>query len=197
MIMNRSGREFNQGSGSGTTLVTIIILVMVVLPFAFGGLLFGAFGAWEWYRGAKTEDWAAATATIAEAKVVESRRTDSDGRRSTTYSVKLVYEYTVDGEAYEGSRIRYGALAHNDRSDAKAEKSKYEKGKKVEVFYDPEEPSSAVLERGTGSAGLIFACVGLAVLVFSLGMAFIVPKMISGRSNASHDAVDRRRSDSF
>jgi hypothetical protein len=180
--------------------VSFIIIGVVALPFAFGGLLFTAFGIWQLYEGAKTDKWVGTSGTITETKIIESTSRDSDGHSSSSFEVKLRYEFIVDGETYEGHRIQFGGLSHNSRADARAQEQAYPVGQAVEVFHDPAKPANAVLVRGTGSGGWIATCVGIGVMLFSLCLAIFVPKIIAGKAgsastilNVAHNAHEVNR----
>lgn len=53
----------------------------------------------------------------------------------------VLYAYQVDGQKYRGERIRCGGPSGGDAV------TRYPAGARVDVFYDPQDPSVAVLER--------------------------------------------------
>lgn len=74
------------------------------------------------------------------------------------------YSYTVDGTEYTGERISYGVGgAHGSSKKAHA---KFPPGSTVKVYYNPSDPSEAVLEPG-GQLGNL-GCIVVALLFMLL-----------------------------
>src|SRR5690606_34367048 len=61
----------------------------------------------------------------------------------------VVYSYSVNGRRYEGGRVAAGGwkTSSNLAVLVRRQADKYAEGKPVEVFYNPENPAEAVLER--------------------------------------------------
>ncbi len=77
----------------------------------------------------------------------------SVSRNVNKYQLNLVYQYTVDGQRYEGSRVSFaGRTSYIGRT--RTEKGvhrvlkAYPKGTPVTVFYHPSRPGTSVLETG-------------------------------------------------
>ena len=66
------------------------------------------------------------------------------------YTVDVTYSYTVDGEPYEGDRVALIDSLWSEGS-AQARESKYQVGTTHPVYYNPDDPSRAVLEPGDTS----------------------------------------------
>lgn len=149
--------------------------------FTLLGLLFLMIGGFELRQGLKTNDWPAAAGRIVESKIVESkiveRKVDgSSGRRRTRssdrdYTVDVRYSYEVEGQKFEGDRLRYGNDSHDSRASAMEEQSLFASGKEVQVYYDPKTPSQSVLIKGIGLSWLGMA-LGLMALVIGLVVMF-------------------------
>ncbi len=92
-------------------------------------------------------------------------------KHSVYYLLELVYGYEVLGKKYYASRISF-APAGNSRLDASLLAMQYSEGREVVVFYDPSEPSSAVLEPGIQSSMIFMPFVGV-LLVLSAGFLFV------------------------
>jgi len=81
--------------------------------------------------------------------------------------------YLDGGTTYSGDRICFGrTYSGGKRSLAKKVADSYPRGKKVTVYYDPEDPKEAVLKTGFSwttfmvfIGGLIFLCVGIACYI--------------------------------
>jgi hypothetical protein len=82
------------------------------------------------------------------------------------YSASLVYEYTVRGEIYRGSKISY----QSNRTEGQ-----YPLGKMVTVRYDPENPEVAVLVPGAPTGAYLKLILGIlaaagGVVVIAMGL---------------------------
>lgn len=144
--------------------------------FTFLGLLFVIIGGFEFRQGLRTNDWPAAAGRIVESKIVERKVDGSSGRRRTRssdrdYTVDVRYSYEVEGQKFEGDRLRYGNESHDSRASANDEQLLYPQGKAVQVYYDPKTPSQSVLIKGIGLSWLAMA-LGLMALVIGLVVIF-------------------------
>lgn len=103
--------------------------------------------------------------------VVQSRvdeQTDSDG---TTYTPFVEYEYEVGGQTYRGDRDSMFNFSSSSRSNARDVVDRYPAGKRVEVFYDPDDYTESVLDLSDRSVPYFmilfltpFHCIGLGLL---------------------------------
>lgn len=80
--------------------------------------------------------------TITESKIVEDR--DADG---TTYTARLRYTYQVAGREYTADRDRYYTVSAG-RGAAQRIVEAHPVGNKVTVYYNPADPSDALLRPG-------------------------------------------------
>jgi hypothetical protein len=81
------------------------------------------------------------------------------------YEVRVVYEYSVNGVGYSGSRIQFGsATSYLRKGRAEAAVSRYPVNCPVTVYYDPENPAAAVLDR-TSPSGMEYIVIGIVCLV--------------------------------
>ncbi|MFO0931120.1 MAG: DUF3592 domain-containing protein [Planctomycetota bacterium] len=80
--------------------------------------------------------------------------------------VNVTYDYAVAGASRRGTRVRLRdpKLRHARECDALA--ARFPVGAKVDVFYDPADPTRAVLDRssGFGFVGVVFLLLGAALL---------------------------------
>ena len=80
----------------------------------------------------------------------------------TTYSPVIVYRYQVAGHDYTGRRY---AISHPSTADAvRAILARYPAGATTNVYYNPANPSSAVLAQSPLSFSLVFVTVGAVAL---------------------------------
>ena len=81
-------------------------------------------------------------------------------------SPAVAYEYTVAGETYQAQTIDYRGSVSLGAAVQTAQF--YRPGRRVTVYYDPANPSLAVLERGASFGGLVRVL--LSALVLSAGL---------------------------
>lgn len=121
---------------------------------AFGilfGLSLGAIAAWFLFRDRRRARaalaWPAAGGRIVESRV-EEKRLPGD-RPNVRFAPRITYEYTVDGHTYRSDRIAFAEVFWSlARRAAAAKVARYPAGAEVTVYYDPQRPDQAVLERG-------------------------------------------------
>jgi hypothetical protein len=162
--------------------VTVIWVVLGVgaVMILMGGI-FGAVAADSYRDGEETRRWTETTGEILSADVETEERRDrrSNGsmRTRTSYTPVVTYGYEVDGVAYTGHRIRADDVG-GDRERAFDTINDYPVGSVTTVYYDPDNPGSAVLKQGAdpvavylfGGVGGLFLVLGLAGVVGALVM---------------------------
>jgi hypothetical protein len=167
------------------------LLTTFVLLCCGGGLLliFGGAGIFAIYTGRKSvrqadasQGWPATTGKITDAHVSYSSGMDSDGDSTDSYSACVSYEYQVLGQLYTGTKISFGfAKAHNSRGQAENDLARYPLGSQVTIYYDPSNPTEAVLERKAGNS-VLATILGAAFILLSLCIA--CPLIFSGLAAA-------------
>lgn len=147
------------------------------------GLFFAVFGVYFIIAGHGARSWPAAEGTIVSTNVRvnillagRGSVTDSSRESRRTYYPEIDYRWTVDGQTYSGTRYALGE-AHPDfpdRQDAQEAARSFPPGQTIDVYFDPRDPSSAVIDRSLKLGafvplplGLFFAAFG----VFGLRMA--------------------------
>ena len=81
---------------------------------------------------------------------------------------RIAYRYEIDGRSFTSNRLGAKGMMQADSTLV----GKYFVGKTVDVFYDPANPASAVLERKRLSADLFLLPMGALLLLF--GVAVLV-----------------------
>ncbi len=115
-------------------------------------------------KAAKT--WLTTSGTILGSRVEARSSQDSEGNSKTRYHPVVEYQYEVMGQNFNGDRIGF---SQGNFPSGKAEKliSPYQEGAQVTVFYDPSDPSQAVLVTKDFSTGSM-TIVGVILLVLGL-----------------------------
>jgi hypothetical protein len=148
-----------------------------VAGFMSLGIFFVALGGYEFWEGSKTKVWPATSGRVIESEIEtrssSSHRHGKASRRDTDYSVGVRYSYEVAGQKFEGQRLRYGNESHDKQSSAKQEQSLYPAGKEVQVFYDPGNPQSSVLVKGSGSSWLAMVLGSMALVIGAVTMVYL------------------------
>lgn len=86
------------------------------------------------------------------------------------YRALVRYDYTVDGEEYEGRDVASGDLPYRSARSATRRIQPYALGSTVVVRYFPAEPEVAVLEPGISADVLYLPVAASVLLVTSLGL---------------------------
>jgi hypothetical protein len=134
-----------------TSFGLLATIVGVVCSIAIPVLVLGGLGFFLYKRNQQsmvyrqsTQTWQSTTGTVLMSSVQESY----SGGSHSTYPV-VVYQYDVSGQRYQSQRIKAGEQFLNVRITGQAEAAvqKYPIGSTVTVYYNPSNPSEAVLER--------------------------------------------------
>jgi hypothetical protein len=116
--------------------------------------------------------WPSAPGSITISQVRESVSTDEDGGTSISYYPHVEYTYTVDGQTYTSKQVAFGGVkGFNDTARAQTDLAKYPVGARVQVYYNPQKPGEAVLERVAGSGAKTAMIMGIILLVLSVLIA--------------------------
>lgn len=110
--------------------------------------------------------WPAVQGKVAESWIEEDATTEEDGTVSRRYAPKVSYRYAVMGVEYQGDRIAFGPATNSSRSNAEKVVARYPKGDAALVYYNPEKPADAVLERSLSKGLLVSGAVVLAVAIY-------------------------------
>ena len=120
-------------------------------------------------------EWSSTTGVVMTSYV---RRTGAgnagEAGDTDTYSPVVKYEYRVGSDPYTGSKIGFGDFFYNWYS-SKSRVQAFPKGSNVTVYFDPQDPSSAVLDRTYPSVAIAML-IGIAFL-FLIGAVFL-PKLM-------------------
>ena len=105
---------------------------------------------------------------------------DEDGVH-LSYIPKVVFEYTVEGLSFQGQRIAFGSEASfNSRKKAEAFLAGYPKDGAIMVYYNPEDPSDAVLSQ---TMRRFFGGIIGALVLFATSL-FLMFQVVKGLINA-------------
>jgi hypothetical protein len=126
------------------------------------GTVIGVQQGWPAYRGSRTNRWPHVDGRITESNAQEYV-VGVTHERAHYWSPNVCYEYTVNGQLFTGTTIAYGRSYSRQRAIELT--GRLHPGTKVTVYYDPNAPSRAVLERGANDVQILYAGIGAATVV--------------------------------
>jgi len=138
-----------------------------ILVFALGlGLLLYSINSKK--KAGESVSWPAAPGTITVSEVRQSRSTDDDGNVSIHYYPHIEYNYIAGGLPQAGKQVAFGGI-RGFSSTAQAEPAvlKYPVNSNVTVYYNPNKPQEAVLEKTIGKGANTARIMGIILLVVS------------------------------
>jgi len=163
------------------TTVSTPSMWVIGAPFALVGavLLWIALRAFGRDRAIKS--WPRADGVILSSEITASTQqyTDRYGywRTWEACTPKVRYRYTanantIESKEFEGSRITRVSVT-SDRGRTQLLINRYPVGQAVQVYYDPKDPASSVLQLQTSIAGVIIGGMGMLFLLLGLGISVI------------------------
>ena len=145
-----------------------------VCLFLLPGLGLSGWGALQLKRELDTRNWPTAPGVIQASRITSYE--DSEG--TTMYSIEVQYSYRIDGGVYQGTRVHLSEYSTSWRGDFERLLERYPSGAKIQVHYNPQIPSEALLEPGMTvgpwiplGIGIIFAIVGVGMAIYLLRTA--------------------------
>jgi hypothetical protein len=146
---------------AGLSANILIPLIFVVIGLV---LLYIYFRSLAQVRA--SEGWSAVQGTVVESWVRRSDTTDNDGSVSSSYYPEVRYKYQVMGNEFQGEKITFGPKGGGNHYAAEKVIAKYPSGANVMVYYQPDKPNNAVLERSVSRMLLVFGIILVAAGIF-------------------------------
>jgi len=116
----------------------------------------------------KSRSWPTASGTILDSSMEAHHNRDEDGDIKTTYGASIQYKYLVDGQEFQGNRRTFTNVRTSSVRNTEKILERYPLGSSVDVFYDPDDPSSSVLEPGVGAGTYILLAVAIGFFIFGI-----------------------------
>jgi hypothetical protein len=130
--------DFQWIGGSVTLAQSFAMLGAMCFPFA----VFLYCGArWNQALAHASSAWPTTTGVVNESSVK-----GSEGRRRPSYRLELRYSYEVDGQSYDGDQAQFGPTRVTEKLPIETLAKRYPQGAQVTVHYDPDDPSTSVLD---------------------------------------------------
>jgi len=147
-------------------------LYVSILVILIGGGILGYAGL-ILVRRSRRKDWSRTTGEIIASDIKKI-----DGEDGPIYYPAVSYRYKVNLVEYESGVITTSAPPYAEfQGYAKATVNKYQLHNKVDVYYDPDNPKKAVLDRNVSPSGMFLLLIlGIPILfcglVLFLGFLF-------------------------
>lgn len=138
----------------------ILALVLLILNAIFLGVIF-----FMRRKMAAVSQWPSTMGTVMMSTIEQRSSSDSG---YTDYPV-VQYSYQVGGQAYQSYKLAPGPEVGG--TGARKVVARYPAGAQVMVFYNPENPSEAVLERKAPAQWLMW----LLLIVFDCALCGVIP----------------------
>lgn len=155
-------------------LILIILFCLVFIGVGIGMLikLLKNFS-----RVQHSKNWMSTTGEIISSELDAQTTTDENGYQTTTYIANVLFQYRVNDSEFECDCINfdYGIRTSNKRKEQSIVEQ-YPPGSQVTVYYDPDDPHQAVLEKRVGGlfttvlVSTVFILIGVILAVISLGV---------------------------
>lgn len=143
-----------------------------ILIFAAAGVFMIVSNLRARKKAEASQSWPTTQGQVTFTNVVEKTRTDSDGDTSTSYEPVIKYSYVAAGQEYTSDKVSFGfRQGYNSYGKAYRALGSYSAGVPVTVYYDPANPTDAVLERKVGSKMLTLV-LGIIFLIISICLGF-------------------------
>lgn len=131
---------------------------------AFGSAAMAIFFVVAAKRKLSVGRWTATTATVVESEAVWGTSTVG-GRTARTWLARFAYEYEAAGRTHTGRRVAFYRRCTGSCAQELVER--HPVGSRVRVYYDPAQPSEAVLDRSLRALWVLpFFAVVFGVLAF-------------------------------
>ena len=118
-----------------------------------------------------SQAWPSTSGRVVKTWVQETIERDDDGFTEYKYTPHIQYEYSAGGARYTGERLNFGFTSvYGEMGPAEEALDLYPMGSQVTVYYNPEQPQDAVLDREMqgGVLGYVIGGIGLVVAVCML-----------------------------
>jgi len=147
-------------------------ILWIIAAFALGVGSIGVVGtARQLVRRQRSKSWPVAPGRITHSEMTVETKTSAKGE-STMYGARIAYTYAIGGVDHEGHQVDWlDDIKTNFDSPARKLVAKYPVGQVVNVYYDPADPATALLEPWR-LRGILF--IALFAVVFSGFGVFLV-----------------------
>lgn len=147
-----------------------------------GGLAVLVIGIAIERRARISRRWPSAKGVILSSKILKELSISSNSAQGHhtvgdhQYKPEVAFEYTVFGMKYLSNKVSFADYSTNTTQHATEVTERYPEGKAVDVYYNPDNPEDAVLERKGGFGVLLLFLGGLFLIAISSLFIYIGPE---------------------
>ena len=134
-------------------------------------------------KARQSESWPSTEGEIAHSATLYQTDSTATNNGVATFKADIAYRYKVKGANYSSSKVALLDLATSSSGRAQTIVQRYPDKSKVQVYYNPADPSEAVLE--PGSVGGINALYLIGGIFGTAGVLFLVVSL-TGHIHMSH-----------
>ncbi len=150
-------------------------LRFLLAAFCLLGLAMAGFGIYFIALGNAARSWPRVEGRVISTRIridyptAGTQGTRSQRQRLRQFYPSITYSWTVEGQSYTGSRYQLGTTheKYDERQEAVKAAARFPAGAPIPVYYEPGNPSQAVLDPRT-SAG-VYVPLPLGLLILGLG----------------------------
>ena len=162
-----------------STSLGFLLLGLGSVIFILIGIVLLCLGGRNLTRGYVSSHWPKTDGIIQSSTISQSysKAPSNTQQQRTLYGARISYDFQVAGSTYSSSRVSFNDYSH-DMNHAQSIHNRYPQGKKVTVYYAPDNPQLAVLETGISDGmwilpigGTIFLCMG--IMIFAIRQAIM------------------------
>jgi hypothetical protein len=149
-------------------VIILVVFLLLDMPLIFGLLYYLA-----QRRARAAENWIMTLGEIVTSEIQE-RKTSRNKRTTVAH---IVYQYEVMNQTYRSDRLNFKLGRTTGFTSLLEEQiAQYPMGKRVEVYYNPDDPSDAVLDKEVRMDKTQWLIIGIGVLgsLFAVGMLFVM-----------------------
>ena len=112
------------------------------------GLAITGFTGFSILRALKARRWEPISATVLASDIEGIQDNSAEGGK-LRHRLRVRYSYAAGGQEFTGDRLSFfGSGVHSTRTLAAAHRNRIIRGDKIDIWYNPADPSQAVNDRG-------------------------------------------------
>lgn len=155
-----------------------MIAGVVAIPFVVIAIVFVVIALRSRRKVSAAQDWPSTSGKVTYATVETRHSHRSGGGSSTSHYAKVVYEYSANGQRYQSDRITFGSdVGYGNYNRVLQKVASYPVNSTVQVYYNPDNPAEAVLEKTAPSSKIFLFVAVLIVLILACTMTFTLGGM--------------------
>lgn len=123
-------------------------LLIFAVPFTCFAvyMTYGFYLSYEEQRDASS-NFKPVSAKILQGRVETTMNSNAGGSSTRVHLPRIVYAYNVDGRSYQSRKFSYFGPGYSNSQDALRVVERYPVGSKQTAYYNPDQPSEAVLNK--------------------------------------------------